>query len=61
MRPMEFLLPAYLPERERNSTGSARISQGKIWESVGLNLGTSYLSTLTLLQKYLVFTLTLFQ
>lgn len=61
MRPMEFLLSAYPPERGRNSTGSARISHGKIWESVGLNLGTSYLPTLTLLQKFSIFTLTLLQ
>ena len=32
MRPMEFLLDAYLPERYKNSTGyHAQVSYGKIW------------------------------
>jgi len=41
--------------------GTTRISHGKIWDDVGSNVGTVYLPTLTLLQKLLIFTLTLLQ
>jgi hypothetical protein len=39
----------------------AREGYGKIWSSVGSNVGAGHLSTLTLLQNFIIFTLTLLQ
>ena len=59
MRPMEFLLSAYLPECGRNSTGTTRMKvMVRFGGSVGSNVGAGYLSTLTLLQNFLLFNLT---
>lgn len=69
MRPMEFLFTPLQSGASRLSAGTrkkfhrirAHEGYGKIWGSVGSNMGAGYLSTLTLLQNFLIFTLTLLQ
>lgn len=47
--------------RKKFHRNHAHEGYGKIWGSVGSNVGAGHLSTLTLLQNLLIFTLTLLQ